>query len=119
MSFAPRNFTVPLSVFHRSHRSNGRGRASTLLNVKSRLIQSDSQEDLDLEDLGKWAEGFGLGLTTFHGWPGFVDQVLFWSELPKPVAASRAVESIHARLVEIEASPKSGDRWISLTKPAR
>ena len=82
------------------------------------LMASDAQEDLDIEDLAKWAEGFGLGLTTFHGWPGFVDQVLFWSELPKPVAASQAVKSIHSRLIEIEASPKSVERWISLTKRA-
>jgi hypothetical protein len=83
------------------------------------LMASDSQPRLDMTDLGKWAQGFGLGLTLFHGWPSLVEQVLFWSELPKPVAASRAVPAIHARLVEIEASPKAIDGWVLLTKSAR
>jgi hypothetical protein len=83
------------------------------------LMASESQPMLDMADLDRWAEGFGLGLTIFYGWPNLVEQVLFWSELPKPVAASRAVPAIHVRLIEIEASPKAIDRWIHLTRGAR
>jgi hypothetical protein len=79
------------------------------------LMASDAQQKLDAADLGKWAEGFGLGLTLFQDWLSLVDQVLFWSELPKPVGASQAVHTIHNRLIEIETSPKAVDRWIQLT----
>jgi hypothetical protein len=83
------------------------------------VMASDAQGKLDSADLARWADGFGLGLTVFHGWSGFVEQVLFWSELAKPVAASQAVQTIHQRLIEIEASPKAVERWISLTRPMK
>jgi hypothetical protein len=44
------------------------------------LMASDAQQRLDVANLGKWAQDFGLGLTLFHGWPGFIEQALFWSE---------------------------------------
>jgi hypothetical protein len=83
------------------------------------LMASEAQGKLDVADLAKWADGFGLGLTLFQGCPGLVDQVLFWSELPKPVAASHAVQAIHQRLIEIEASTKALERWVQLTKPVK
>jgi hypothetical protein len=79
------------------------------------LMASHNQPELDAAALSRWAEGFGIGLTLFHGWLNFVDQVLFWSELPKPVAASRAVTAIHERLIEIEASTEAIDQWIKVT----
>jgi len=75
---------------------------------------SDRQERLDAEALSKWASGFGIGLTLFHGWDEFVDQVLFWSEMPKPLAARRAVGFIHERLVAVEASPEAVELWQEL-----
>jgi hypothetical protein len=44
---------------------------------------------------------------------------LFWSELPKLVAAAEAVRFIHARLLAVEASPKAIERWQMLTRPEK
>jgi hypothetical protein len=79
------------------------------------VMTSDRQIDLDKVALFTWANGFGIGLTLFHGWNTFIDQVLFWSELPKPVAATRAVEFIHQRLIAVEASPEALPLWSRLT----
>jgi len=46
----------------------------------------------------------GLGLTLFQGWQGYVEQGLYWSPEPKIVAADLALEYIHQRLIEVEAS---------------
>ena len=65
--------------------------------------------------LSKWAAGFGLGLTLFHDWEEFVDQVLFWSAHSKPVAAMMAAPFIHDRLVAVEASADAVTLWSWLT----
>jgi SacI restriction endonuclease len=80
------------------------------------VMVSDRQPKLDDTGLAQWAGGFGLGLTLFHGWPQFVDQALFWSKLPKFVAAGHAVCFIHARLVAVEALPASVALWDRLTQ---
>ncbi len=80
------------------------------------VMVSEHQETLDAAALTRWANGFGIGLTLFHGWDGFIEQALFWSELPKPVAASRAVGFIHQRLVMVEAAPEAVVLWRSLTR---
>jgi hypothetical protein len=74
----------------------------------------EKQKPLGTEALNKWARKFGISLTLFVGWDEFVDQVLFWAELPKPVAAERAAESIYERLVAVEASTKALALWNSL-----
>ena len=79
------------------------------------VMVADRQTQLDEGALARWADGFGLGLTLFHGWDIFVDQVLFWSALPKPVAATRSLARIHERLVMVEATPNAIDRWRTLT----
>ena len=79
------------------------------------VMVSDAQPKLDDAALAKWAAGFGLGLTLFHGWPQFVDQALFWSELPKFVAAGDAVGFIHDRLEAVEATPASVALWDRLS----
>jgi hypothetical protein len=76
----------------------------------------EQQESLDEAALTRWANGFGIGLTLFYGWNDFVDQTLFWSGEPKPVAASRAVGFIHQRLVAVEASTAAVSFWHSLTQ---
>jgi hypothetical protein len=79
------------------------------------VMVSAQQPRLDGQQLAAWAAGFGVGLTLFHGWPEFVEQVLFWSALPKPEAASQAVEFIHDRLIAVEAHPESVAHWNDLT----
>jgi len=78
------------------------------------VMVSDRQERLDAAALTRWANGFGIGLTLFHGWPGFIEQALFWTDLAKPVAAGCAARFIHERLVSVEASPDSVARWQEL-----
>jgi len=80
------------------------------------VMVSDKQKPLDGAALTQWANGFGLGLTLFHGWDEFVDQALFWSEQPKPVAASLAIGFIHERLIAVEASPEAVSLWQTLTR---
>ena len=80
------------------------------------VMVSDRQELLDAAALTEWANGFGIGLTLFHGWDDFVAQALFWSDMPKPAAASLAVGFIHRRLIAIEASPVALSLWQSLTR---
>jgi hypothetical protein len=75
------------------------------------VMVSDQQKPLDKVALARWAAGFGLGLTLFQDWTNFVEQVLFWSALPKPVAATQALGRIHERLVLVEASPEAVERW--------
>ena len=75
------------------------------------VMVSDRQDRLDSDALTQWANGFGIGLTIFHGWNEFVDQVLFWSHQPKPVAANLAVGFIHQRLIAVEVSPAAVKLW--------
>lgn len=77
---------------------------------------SDGQKLLDAREIQKWAAKFGLGLTLFHGWHGFVDQVLYWSAEPKSVAAGSAVGLIHQRLIEVEVSESSVQIWQRLAE---
>jgi hypothetical protein len=78
------------------------------------VMTSSQQPALDSVGLATWASGFGLGLTLFHGWLQFVDQVLFWSTAPRFVGAVQAVSLIHQRLVEVESSPKAVELWARL-----
>lgn len=80
------------------------------------VMVSDRQELLDAAALTKWATEFGLGLTLFHEWDDFVEQALFWSNMPKPAGASLAVGLIHLRLISVEASPATVSLWQSLTR---
>jgi hypothetical protein len=77
---------------------------------------SARQQEIDRLSLTEWANGFGIGLTIFHGWHEIVDQALFWSAEPKPVAATSALGFIHERLVTVEASPHAVELWASLTR---
>lgn len=79
------------------------------------LMVAETQPRLDISGLDAWAEERGLSLTVFHGWTDFIDQVLFWSDLPKLEAASAAIELIHGRLVGVEASPAAVTSWQRLT----
>ena len=63
-----------------------------------------------------WATRSGLGLTLFYGWDTFVEQVLYWSGMPKPDAAQFAVERIEARLIGVQASVDSVATWHRITR---
>jgi hypothetical protein len=80
------------------------------------VMVAETQPALDTRGLAAWAEARGIGLTLFHGWEMLVDQALFWSAEPKPVAAGRAAGFIHVRLVAVEASPGAVDSWRRLTE---
>ena len=82
------------------------------------VMVSDRQEAPDRIALAQWAAGFGLGLTLFVGWANFVDQVLFWSDLPKPEAAVQAAACIETRLLGVEAAPASVERWQRFVRAA-
>ena len=78
------------------------------------VMVSERQEQLEQDELQGWARDFGIGLTLFIGWSSFVDQVLFWAELPKPVASVHASKRIYERLIAVEASPESIILWGTL-----
>ncbi|MDE2925622.1 MAG: restriction endonuclease, SacI family [Acidobacteriota bacterium] len=74
------------------------------------------QESLEQATLTEWADDLGVGLTVFESWSDFVEQVLFWSQPPKPIAAHEAVTSIRDRLIGVEATPEAVTRWLELTQ---
>lgn len=80
------------------------------------VMVSERQPRLDRAALTEWANGFGIGLTLFHGWEEFADQALFWSGEPKPVAAKQAIGFIHQRLIAVEASPAAVSLWRKLVQ---
>jgi SacI restriction endonuclease len=80
------------------------------------VMAAEQQSRLNVETLGAWAAEFGIGLTLFHGWDSFVEQTLFWADLPKPDAANKAVGFIHERLLGVEAAPSSVALWDQLTQ---
>jgi hypothetical protein len=82
------------------------------------VMVSAQQPVLDGNQLERWAEGFGLGLTLFLGWETFIEQVLFWSNPPKPIAATLAIQRIRAQLIKVECSPETVDLWTKLSKKA-
>src|SRR5262249_35237664 len=83
------------------------------------VIASARQPTLDNEALAAWANGIGIGLTLFYGWQTFVDQALFWSALPKPLAAIRAIDAIHGRLKSVEASRPGVELWRRLVEASK
>lgn len=80
------------------------------------VMVAEAQPALDATALAAWAQERGIGLTFFYGWEMLVDQALFWSDQPKPVAAGRAVGFIYQRLVAVEASPAAVEAWQNLTQ---
>ena len=75
------------------------------------IMVAENQRALDARAISAWASGFGIGMTLFQGWQMVVDQILFWSELPKLEAAILAVERIEERLIAVEASAEAVTRW--------
>lgn len=80
------------------------------------VMASPKQTRLDDPGLAAWAAEYGIGLTLFYGWPGFVEQILFWAPSCKPDAAREAAERIESRLIAVEASPRAVARWQALTR---
>ena len=75
------------------------------------VMVSTAQPKLDNAKLQSWAGKFGIGLTLFYSWADLVDQALFWSEEPKPVAAAKSAAAIRRRLIGVEVSPAAVDFW--------
>lgn len=83
------------------------------------VMVHDEQPAIDEEALALWVSKCGIGMTLFKGWSGLVEQVLYWSETPKPAAAAQAVRFIHERLIAVETSSDALDRWTQLTQSAQ
>jgi hypothetical protein len=79
------------------------------------VMVAEKQPTLDAQALSAWAVERSFSLTLFHGWDSFIEQALFWSELPKLEAASQAAGFIHERLQSVEASPASLTLWEKLS----
>ncbi|EZP68027.1 SacI restriction endonuclease [Novosphingobium resinovorum] len=75
------------------------------------LMAAADQPRLAVEELTAWAAERGLSLTLFQGWDDLIDQILFWSALPKSSAASVVVDHVQARLVTVEAPPAAIESW--------
>lgn len=79
------------------------------------VMAGGRQPRLDVRTLRAWAQAQGLDLAIFESWSDFVEQVLFWSELPKAAASQAAVPAIRARLIQVEASAAAVELWRALT----
>lgn len=82
------------------------------------VMVAEAQPKLDAKSIYSWAHGLGLGLTLYPHWPPFVWQCLFWGRVPSPDGAVDAVRRIRERLIDIEASAASVDRWERLVAAA-
>lgn len=80
------------------------------------VMVSSGQSALDTKKISEWAGDLGLGMTLFHNWHDFVDQVLFWSASPKQIAAAYAAERIEIRLISVEASSGAVTTWQNLVR---
>jgi hypothetical protein len=90
--------------------------AEQRVNDAAIVMASDRQPVLDSQALAAWASGLGIGLTLFYGWRTFVDQALFWSALPKPLAALQAVDAIHERLKGVQVTSRAVTLWHTLSQ---
>lgn len=80
------------------------------------LMVASKQTELDTQALNDWAGEFGIGVTFFHGWQAFSEQVLYWAPASKPIAAKQAVQAIYDRLIEVEASEDAIKSWTVRSK---
>lgn len=84
-----------------------------MMGVRDAVVVAGSsrQPPLDRVALAEWANALGIGLTVYAGWQGLVEQSLFWAPPSQPEAAALAVQTIHRRLVSVEASPEAVMAW--------
>ncbi len=76
---------------------------------------AEKQPALNAETLAAWASERSLSLTLFHGWNSFIEQTLFWADIPKQDGARQAAAFIHERLQSVEASPEAVALWDKLS----
>ncbi len=74
--------------------------------VAALVAAAKRQQAIDEDAAKAWAEERGVSLTIFHGWPKFVDQVIFWSTSAPSTSSMLAIESIYARIIELEVSKR-------------
>ncbi len=79
------------------------------------VLVSGQQKRIDPFEILKWSATIGVSITIFWTWTQLVEQCLFWAPSPKPEAALLAVSTIRDRLIEVEASTESVERWEQLT----
>lgn len=77
------------------------------------VMVAAKQPVLDQSSMQLWADQFGIGLTLFHGWTEFVNQVLYWCSEPRHEASNLAARCIESRLMAVEAEADSIPRWWS------
>ncbi|MFT4159596.1 restriction endonuclease, SacI family [Shinella sp.] len=82
------------------------------------VMVADGQPNLDANSIYAWSHDLGLGLTLYPKWPSLIQQCLFWGRVPSPDGAVDAVRRIRERLISIEASAISVDRWERLIAAA-
>jgi hypothetical protein len=75
------------------------------------VMVAEAQQPIDAKALLAWAHGLGLGLTLYPHWPTLVSQCLFWGLIPSPDGAIEAVSRVRERIIAIEVSPASVERW--------
>ncbi|WP_347253196.1 restriction endonuclease, SacI family [Leminorella grimontii] len=85
-------------------------------NIKDACIVMASQHQTRLDEakINSWANQYGVDITFFYGWDILVDQILFWSNTPKLIAANYAIDCINERLKLVEVHPTSLIQWQSL-----
>lgn len=74
---------------------------------------SPTQELLDHQRIGAWANERMMGMTIFYGWRQLIPQVMFWVPMYGPLAAAEAVSAIHRRLLEVEVSEAGANWWVA------
>lgn len=80
------------------------------------VMASDKQSEINMVELDKWSDKFGIPVTVFKGWSLLVQQVLLWSSDTQRESVAKAVKSIEARLISVEASAESVELWQKLTR---
>ncbi|MFI0472021.1 restriction endonuclease, SacI family [Halomonas sp. HMF6819] len=93
------------------------GRNCLSMEAKEAAIVMSSREQpaIDQQEVTGWAQHFGIAVTLFFGWEDFLNQALFWSMPPTPEIVSKVAERVRIRLIEIQVSAGSVERWDSLT----
>lgn len=77
---------------------------------------SSRQPLLPVSEVEAWAVRHSVAITIFTGWRILTREALFWASLPGPDAAALACRTIHARLIELEASAEAVEMWVSIAE---
>ncbi|MGH1470862.1 MAG: restriction endonuclease, SacI family [Cellvibrionaceae bacterium] len=73
-----------------------------------------SQDKLNINDIKTWAKERNVTITFYLGWHDFINQVVFWSEVPHLEGLKIIPKLVYERLIEIEASEEAVKKWVSI-----